>query len=106
MIQFILAGNGTQAVPRICCVGGDGLRTILFLRRCVQHVFNENAVAGERWERHRRRSHRSPFWMMGLPDTLMSSKGQKNFMFFCGFYAFLQAKGRFLQTLTAVLNLT
>ena len=45
MIQFVLAGNGTQAVPRICCVGGDGLRTILFLRRRVQHVFNEDAVA-------------------------------------------------------------
>ena len=45
MIQFILAGNGTQAVPRICCVGGDGLRTILFLRRRIQHVFDKDAVA-------------------------------------------------------------
>ena len=47
-----------------------------------------------------------PSWMMGLPDTQMSSRGQKNFVFFCGFYAFLQVKGRFLHTSTVILNLT
>ena len=47
-----------------------------------------------------------PSWMIGLPLTLMSSMGQKNFVFFCGFYAFLQVKGRFLHLSTTVLNLT
>jgi len=46
-----------------------------------------------------------PSWMMGLPDTLMSSRGQKNFVFFCGFYAFLQVKGRFFKPLTAILKI-
>ena len=47
-----------------------------------------------------------PSWIIGEPLTLMSSRGQKNFVFFCGFYAFLQVKGRFLHTSSAILNLT
>jgi hypothetical protein len=47
-----------------------------------------------------------PFWMMGEPDTLMSSRGQKNFVFFCGIYAFLQVKGRFLHSSTSIPKLT
>ena len=49
---------------------------------------------------------RTPGTATGEPDTLMSSKGQKNFVFFCDFYALLQIKGRFLHLSTAVLNLT
>ena len=47
-----------------------------------------------------------PSWIMGEPDTLMSSVGQKNFVFFCGFYAVLQVKSRFSLTANAILNLT
>jgi hypothetical protein len=47
----------------------------------IYHNFNENTIIGGR--------------MMGLPLTFVSSIGQKNFVFFCGFYAFLQVKGRF-----------
>ena len=47
-----------------------------------------------------------PSWIMGLPDTLMSSVGQKNFVFFCGFYSYLQVKGRFLHTSPTILKLT
>ena len=47
-----------------------------------------------------------PSCIIGEPDTLMSSKGQKNFVFFCDFYAFLQVKGRFLHFVTAVPKLT
>ena len=36
-----------------------------------------------------------PSCIIGEPDTLMSSRGQKNFVFFCSFYAFLQVKGSF-----------
>ena len=43
---------------------------------------------------------------MGLPDTLMSSKGQKYFAFFCGFYAFLRVKCKFWNTVTAIPKLT
>jgi hypothetical protein len=44
--------------------------------------------------------------MIGEPDTLMSSVGQNNFLFFCGFYAFLQVKGRFLHSSTSIPKLT
>ena len=47
-----------------------------------------------------------PSCIIGEPDTLMSSRGQKNFVFFCGFYAFLQVKGRFLHTSPAIPKLT
>ena len=47
-----------------------------------------------------------PSCIIGEPDTLMSSVGQKKFVFFCGFYSFLRVKGRFWHTSTAVLNLT
>ena len=47
-----------------------------------------------------------PSCMIGLPLTLMSSRGQKNFVFFCGFYAFLQVNGGFLHIATDVLKLT
>ena len=47
-----------------------------------------------------------PSWIIGLPDTLMSSVGQKNFVFFCRFYAFLQAKGRLWHTSSAIPQLT
>ena len=40
--------------------------------------------------------------MIGLPDRLMSSRGQKNLVCFYGFYALLQVKGRFLHLSTAV----
>ncbi len=33
-------------------------------------------------------------------------RGQKNFVLFCGFYAFLQVKGRFWHASTAVPKLT
>ena len=47
-----------------------------------------------------------PSCIIGEPDMLMSSGGQKNFVFFCGFYALLQVKGRFSLTANAILNLT
>ena len=47
-----------------------------------------------------------PSCIIGEPDTLMSSKGQRNFAFFCGFYAHFRVKGRFSLTANAVLKLT
>ena len=89
-------------------------RRWVFLLRCPikssglrwSSILSTAATRSAPFIRHRRRSHRSPSWMIGLPDTPMSSKGQKNFVFFCDFYAFLPVKGRFLHTLTAALNLT
>ena len=47
-----------------------------------------------------------PSCIIGEPDTLMSSVGQKNFVFFCGFYAYFGVKGRFLHSSSAVPKLT
>ena len=47
-----------------------------------------------------------PSCIIGEPDTSVSSREQKTFVFFFDFYSFLQVKGRFLHTPTAVLNLT
>ena len=54
----------------------------------------------------RQRSHCSPSCIIGGPDTSVSSKGQKNFVFFFDFNSFLQVNGRFLHTPTAIPKLT
>jgi len=74
----------------------------------IQHIFDEDAISvvGSLISTTVTVPTSLPSWMIGLPFTPMSSRGQKNFVFFCGFYAFFWVKGRFLQTLTAVLKLT
>ena len=47
-----------------------------------------------------------PSCIIGELDTSVSSKGQRIFVFFCGFYAFLRVKSGLWHTSTAVLNLT
>ena len=79
---------------------------IVLLSRCVQHILNKDVVVGSLTSTWVTAPTSLPFWIIGLPDTLMSSKGQINFVFFCGFYALFRVKGRFLHTSTPVLNLT
>ena len=85
-------------------------RPPVFLLRCpikssglrFSSILSTAATRSAPLLRHRRRSHRSPSCIIGEPDTSVSSKGQKNFVFFCGFYAYFRVKGRFLHTSTAV----
>ena len=42
----------------------------------------------------------------GEPLTCVSSRGQINFVFFCGFYACFRVKGRYWHTVAAIPNLT
>ena len=71
----------------------DSLRARL--RRVARCMAPAGAHRSAPFIRHRRRSHRSPSRIIGEPDTSVSSKGQKNFVFFCGFLCVLQVKGRF-----------
>jgi len=79
-----------------------------WLRCRFQHIFNENAIPGIRGIHQHVGNGADEFPVLddGAAGHADVKQGTKEFCFFCGFYAFLQVKGRFLHLSTTVLNLT